>query len=46
MHICSVLDDPKTIGPGIGWALLAVIYAALLADLGFGSAERWVAQAT
>jgi hypothetical protein len=46
MHICSVLDRPEMIGPGIGWALLAVIYAALLADLGFGSAERWVAHQT
>jgi hypothetical protein len=44
MHICSVLDSPHLIGPGIAWALVAVVYAALLADLGFGSAERWVAQ--
>lgn len=44
MHICSVLDQPHMIGPGIAWSLIAVVYAALIADLGFGSAERWVTQ--
>lgn len=44
MHIMSVLDHPAMIGPGIAWALIAVVYAALIADLGFGSAERWIRQ--
>ena len=44
MHVCSVSDQPQFIGPGIAWMLVSIVYAALLADLGFGSAERWVAQ--
>ncbi|MCB9878059.1 MAG: hypothetical protein H6835_10700 [Planctomycetes bacterium] len=42
MHICSVLDNPAMIGPAIAWTLIGVVYAALIADLGFGSAERWI----
>jgi uncharacterized membrane protein (UPF0136 family) len=44
MHIMSILDHPAMIGPGIAWALIAVVYSALIADLGFGSAERWIMQ--
>jgi hypothetical protein len=46
IHIMSVLDQPLLIGPAIGWALLALAYGALIAELGFGSAERWIAPQT
>lgn len=44
IHIMSVLDHPSMIGPGIAWSLIGIVYAALIADLGFGSAERWIVQ--
>ena len=42
MHVLSVLEQPSQIGPGLAVCFVGLVYAALLAELGFGSAERWI----
>jgi hypothetical protein len=41
VHVLSVLDQPKLIGPGLAVALVGLVWGAVLAELGFGAAERW-----
>lgn len=45
MHILSVLDSPSVIGPSIAYVLIGLVHAVLVAELGFATAERWVAGA-
>jgi hypothetical protein len=42
MHLMSVLDAPHLIGPGIAYAMIGLVHAALIAELGFASMERWM----
>ncbi|MDO8348741.1 MAG: permease prefix domain 1-containing protein [Planctomycetota bacterium] len=42
MQICSVLDQPSLIGPGIAYCLVGLVHAVLVAELGFATMERWV----
>lgn len=41
LRVLSVLHQPKLIGPGLALALVGIVYGAVLAELGFGAAERW-----
>jgi hypothetical protein len=41
-HVLSVLDRPSMIGPGIAYAMLGLVHAVLIAELGFSSMERWI----
>ena len=41
MRVLSVLDQPKLIGPCFAVSLVGLVYGAVLAELGFGAAERW-----
>ena len=41
MHVLSLLNQPKLIGPGLAVALVGLVYGVVPAELGFGAAERW-----
>jgi hypothetical protein len=41
LRVLSVLHQPKLIGPGLVLAFVGLVYGAVLAELGFGAAERW-----
>lgn len=45
INICSHLNNPSLIGPGIAYTLIGLVHAVLVAELGFATAERWVAGA-
>lgn len=42
IHVLSVLDQPHMVGPGFAVALIGLLLAVLVAELGFGAAEHWV----
>lgn len=41
-HVLSVLDHPSRIGPGVAYAMLGLVHAVLIAELGFATMERWL----
>ena len=43
MHVFEVLDNPALIGPGLAYAMIGLMHAVLVSELGFASAERWIA---
>jgi len=44
LHVMSTLDQPSLIGPGIAVTFAGFFWAPVIAELGFGSAEHWVAR--
>jgi len=38
----AALDDPSRLGFGLATSSLSVLYGALLAEVGFGSAQQWL----
>lgn len=42
--ICSHLDQPSLIGPGIAYILIGLVHAVVVAELGFATMERWIAR--
>ena len=41
IHVLAVLSQPALIAPGVAFSLIGIGYGAILAEVGFGSAERW-----
>lgn len=42
----SNLSDPALIGPGLAMCILSLLYAAILAELGFRNLQHWLRPAT
>ncbi|MFK7738847.1 MAG: hypothetical protein AB8H80_00890 [Planctomycetota bacterium] len=42
LHVLSVLDQPIQFGPAIAASLTGVVFATMLAELGFGSVKNWI----
>ena len=44
VHVLTVLDQPELIGPGLAAGMTVLVIAPVIAEVGFGSGEYWVAR--